>query len=220
LPPITMPSMTEKLALQAGGRPAIGAGTMTVLAFTSVFIEDRLDAPALVGVGSRAAVVLRLTPARRSDLYELGEAIWDSGVVLSLQAHQVGRYGLLRAVLELPATRHGYFETCLPLSDGDVQEFVAAAGESGVVDLHIDHTTHDRILPYSCRAAGIGEVIDTALDALSDLDHPGTQGELAEARAGLRAMCPHPDAGWDWETTLRLHVIDITESHVNVNIDR
>jgi hypothetical protein len=160
LPPITAPSFTDRIAEQTrAGYPA-GTGSVGFVAPHYTFTED--GSARYMGLCGRAVILVRLTPDLRADLYDLGEAIEASGASLYLDAHP----GFLRASLLLPSMDFE-LDTGMLLSVGNVQEFLQAAYVSGTVELHISHSTHDRLLPFTCVAAGIRAVLDAGFDLIT-----------------------------------------------------
>ncbi|WP_220731351.1 hypothetical protein [Streptomyces radicis] len=160
LPPITTRSFTDLIAERVRAHHPPGTGPVGNVVTHNVFAED--DAAIYLGAGGRAAVVVRLTPALRPDLYGLGEAIEDNGASLYLDAHA----GFLRASLLLPALDFD-LDTGMLLDEGNVQEFLWAAYTTETVELHISHAAHDRLLPFTCAAPGIRAVLDAGFDLIT-----------------------------------------------------
>ncbi|GEC08683.1 hypothetical protein SSP24_63380 [Streptomyces spinoverrucosus] len=206
LPPIKEPSKTEQFAQDARrDRPADEHWTSTRVFPYVDLLRDRDDSPLYLGVSGRPAILLRLSGRMRADLDGLGELIRDKGADLFLQGHRLGRYGMVRAVLQLPEYDL-IFETPLTLAHGDVQEFIAAAYQDEAVELHLAHAHDARSLGFACRAAGIQPVVDAVLDAVRGLRHPTTPAEQAAPVAALEARFPQISDGLSDGTRIRLSV--------------
>lgn len=160
LPPITVPSFTDQTAAQTRRNFPVGTGPVRVVTTHKTHAEA--GSVVYMGLGGRAAVVVDLTPDQRADLYDLGEAIEDTGASLYLDAHP----GFLRASLLLPSMDID-LDTGMVLGMGDVQEFLAAAHATETVELHISHATHDRLLPFACAAPGLRQVLAAGLDLIT-----------------------------------------------------
>ncbi|MFW6691615.1 hypothetical protein [Streptomyces sp. MAR4 CNX-425] len=174
LPRITGSSFTDLLAAHTRARHAPGTGPVAVVVRHGLFAED--GGVVFMGLAGRAAIVVRLTPQLRADLHGLGEAIVADGAELYLDAHE----GFLRASLLLPALSVD-LDVGMLLREGNVQEFLRAAYDTETVELHIEHTTHDRVLPYVCEAPGVRAVLDEGFDYY-------TQSPPADLRASLLAV--------------------------------
>jgi hypothetical protein len=175
LPPITAPSFTDRVAEQTRASFPAGTGPVDTVLQHGTFAED--GSAVYMGLGGRAAVLVRLTPDLRADLYDLGEAIEDTGTAsLYLDAHS----GFLRASLLLPGLDFD-LDTGMLLSEGNVQEFLHFAYVTETVELHISHSTHDRLLPFTCAAPGIRAVLDAGFDLI-------TRPAPADLRASLVAV--------------------------------
>lgn len=174
LPRITVTSFTDRLAEHVRGRHEPGTGPVGMIVQHRVFAED--DGVVFMGLAGRPAIVVRMTPRLRADLYDLGEAIVAHGAALYLDAHE----GFLRASLALPAMTVE-LDTGLLLREGNVQEFLRALYDTESVELHIQHTTHDRLLNYACEAPGVRAVLDEGFDYC-------TQPPPADLRASLLAV--------------------------------
>ncbi|WBB64119.1 hypothetical protein O7599_17065 [Streptomyces sp. WMMC500] len=174
LPGITVSSFSDRLTAHARGLHPPGTGPVAVIMQHSMFAEE--DQVVVMGLARRPAMVVRMTPRLRADLYDLGEAIVADGAVLYLDAHE----GFLRASLALPAMT-SELDTGMLLREGNVQEFLEAAYATETVELHIQHTAHDRLLNYTCAAPGIRAVLDEGFDLY-------TQSPPADLRASLEAV--------------------------------
>lgn len=174
LPRITVSSFTDRLAAHVRGLHEPGTGPVSMIVQHRIVAED--DGVVFMGLAGRPAIVIRMTPQLRADLYDLGEAIVVDGAVLYLDAHE----GFLRASLALPAMTVE-LDTGMLLREGNVQEFVRAAYDTETVELHVQHTTHDRLLNYTCEAPGIRAVLDEGFDLY-------TQSPPADLRASLLAV--------------------------------
>ncbi|MGH3388449.1 MAG: hypothetical protein ACRDOO_06175 [Actinomadura sp.] len=216
MPPVTEPSKTEQFAEHARRlRPADEHWTHTQVLSYVELLRDRYDSPLYVGVSGRPAILLCLSGRMRTDLDGLGELIRRKGAHLFLRGHRLGRYGMLRAVLELPEYDL-IFETPLTLAHGDVQEFISAGYQNEAVEFHLAHTSDARPLRFTCAAAGIRPVVDAALDAVRGLDHPTTQAEQAAPAAELEARFPKISDGLGGRTRIRLTVTGPADDVVTV----
>jgi len=213
LPPVGESSRTELLATRA--REQYPAATMHTQIVPYVeLLRDRFDAPLYVGLGGRAAIVLVLSRRMRADLRGLGARIERDGARLYLSGQRLGRYGILRAVLELPE-RELIFETPLTLAHGDVREFLGAA-YAGTVELHIGHTHDPWPLQYACSAAGIRPVVAAAITTVAGLAYPTTVEEQAGPAAELAARYPKISDGLSRRTRVRLRVAGRADGVVSV----
>ncbi|WP_399886028.1 hypothetical protein ACGH7X_16315 [Streptomyces sp. BBFR51] len=185
LPPITARSFTDRVTEQTRASWPAGTGPVDSHLPHSLFTKDRTVA--YVGVGDRAAIVVRLTPDLRADLYDLGEAIADSGASLYLDAHA----GFLRASLLLPLTDFD-LDVGMLLGEGDVQEFLRAAHANETVELHVDHATHDRVLAFTCSAAGIRAAVDAGFDLLAGPAPTDLQAAMAAVNGSLNPSAHIP----------------------------
>lgn len=174
LPQITTPSFTDRIAEQSRATYPAGTGPVGNVMAHHLFAED--GSAVYMGLGGRAAVVVRMTPELRPDLYGLGEAIDDSGASLYLDPHP----GFMRASLLLPLMDCD-IHTGLLLKEGNVQEFLQAAYATETVELHISHSTHDRLLTFTCATPGIRAVLDAGFDLIS-------RPAPADLRASLTAL--------------------------------
>ncbi|WP_181785624.1 hypothetical protein [Streptomyces phytophilus] len=174
LPRITVSSFTDRLAAHARSLHPPGTGPVAVVMQHRTFAEE--DGVVFMGFAGRPGIVVRMTPRLRADLYGLGEAVAADGAVLYLDAHE----GFLRATLVMPAMAVE-LDTGLLLREGNVQEFLAAAYATETVELHVQHTTHDRLLNYTCAAPGLRAVLDEGFDLY-------TQPPPADLRAALPAV--------------------------------
>lgn len=174
LPRITVSSFTDRLADHARSLHPPGTGPVAVIMQHRTFAED--DNVIFMGFAGRPGIVVRMTPRLRADLYDLGEAIVGDGAELYVDAHE----GFLRATLVLPATTVE-LDTGLLVREGNVQEFLAAAYATETVELHIQHSTHDRLLNYTCAAPGIRAALDEGFDLY-------TQPPPADLRSSLLAV--------------------------------
>ncbi|NRQ31847.1 hypothetical protein HII36_08340 [Nonomuraea sp. NN258] len=216
MPPVTEPSKTEQFAEDARQhRPADEHWTHTQIFAYQELLQDRYDSPLYVGVSGRPAILLCLSGRMRADLDGLEELIRDMGADLFLEGHRLGRYGMVRAVLELPE-RNLIFETPLTLAHGDVQEFVSAGYRAKAVELHLSHASDARSQRFTCRAAGLRPVVEAALDAVRGLDHPTTPAEQAAPVAELEARFPDIGDGLTGRTRIRLTVTGPADDVVTV----
>ncbi|MCI2421637.1 hypothetical protein MOQ72_29805 [Saccharopolyspora sp. K220] len=216
LPPVTEPSKTaqfEEFARQH--RPADEHWTHTQVFSYPELLRDRYDSPLYVGVTGRPAILLCLSGQMRRDLDGLDELIRRKGADLFLQGHRLGRYGMVRAVLQLPEYDL-IFETPLTLAHGDVQEFVSAGYRNEAIELHVAHVNGSRSLRFVCQAARIRSVVDAVLEAVHGLQHPTTPAEQAAPTAELEAEFPTISDGLSGRTRIRLTVTDSAEDVVTV----
>ncbi|MGP4005303.1 hypothetical protein [Streptomyces sp. 4N124] len=160
LPPITAPSIADQTAAQT--RRGFPAGTGPVRVVTSHSTYAEAGSVVYMGLGGRAAIVVELTRDQCRNFYDLGEAIEDNGASLYLDAHP----GFLRASLLLPSMDID-LDTAMLVGAGDVQEFLTAAHATETVELHISHATHDGMLPLTCAAPGLREVLEAGLDLIT-----------------------------------------------------
>jgi hypothetical protein len=206
MPPAAAPGRTEQFREHA--RERAGTGDHGVLVRILTFREllrGRSDLPLYVGLAGRPAIVLCLSARMRAGLDGLEKRVRREGARLFLQGHRLGRYGLVRAVLELPEYEL-IFEAPLTLADGDVQEFLLAAYRSEVVELHLAHADDARSLGFTCRAAGIRPIVDAALEAVHGLAHPASAAEVAEPADALEARFPTVGDGLTGDSRVRLTV--------------
>ncbi|WP_329256169.1 hypothetical protein OG417_16015 [Actinoallomurus sp. NBC_01490] len=206
MPPVTEPSKTEQYA-ESGrlDRPADEHWSHTQVFSYIELLRDRYDAPLYVGVSGRPAILLCLSGRMRADLDGLDDLIRRKGADLFLQGHRLGRYAMVRAVLELPE-HELIFETPLTLAHGDVQEFLTGAYREEAIELHLAHVRDARPLAFTCRAAGVHQVVDAVLDAVHGLDHPTTHAEQAAPTAEMEARFPRISDGLTGRTRIRLTV--------------
>ncbi|WP_407560287.1 hypothetical protein [Streptomyces sp. 184] len=174
LPRITVSSFTDRLTAHARTLHPPGTGPVSVIMQHRTFAEE--DGVVFMGFAGRPGIVVRMTPQLRADLYDLGEAIAVDGAVLYVDAHE----GFLRISLVLPEMAVE-LDVGLLLREGNVQEFLASAYATETVELHIQHTTHDRLLNYTCAAPGLRAVLDEGFDLY-------TQPAPADLRASLLAV--------------------------------
>lgn len=218
MPPVTEPSKTEQVAEHARrNRPADEHWTHTQVFSYLELLRDRDDAPLYVGVDGRPAILLRLSGRMRANLDGLDDLIQRKGATLFLGGHRLGRYGMVRAVLELPEYDL-IFETPLTLAHGDVQEFLSGSYRNEAVELHIGHVTDTRRLRFTCQAAGIRPVVDAALHTLRGVDHPTTTAEQEAPAAELEARFPKISDGLGARTRVRLTATAPAEEVVTVVI--
>ena len=206
MPPVGEPSKTEQIVEFARQqRPADEHWTHTQVVSYVDLLRDRYDSPLFVGLSGRPAILLRLSGRMRADLDGLAELVQREGANLFLQGHRLGRYGMVRAVLELP--EHDLiFETPLTLAHGDVQEFLLGGYQNEAVELHIAHLGDARTLRFVCRAEGIRPVVGAVLNAVRGLGHPVTHEEQAAPIARLEAKFPKISDGLTGRSRVRLTV--------------
>lgn len=195
-----MPSTAARLVGEA-------SGAKRVVTMYSTILGEHDDAPLIVGIDRRAAVLLRLTPAERADLDELDDALRERGATLHVRGEELGRHGMVRVVLGLPDTRPGRFEAVLSLADGDVQEFFAAAHANDSIELHVFHATDERMVSATCSGPELRQVIRAAIQAILALEHPATAADREEPAAELAKRYPEATDGLDEPATVRLSVV-------------
>ncbi|MDX3232622.1 hypothetical protein [Streptomyces sp. ME19-01-6] len=189
LPPITEPSETDLgAAMMRRSMPGYH-GPADGVSMHHNLHHGRLDTPCYVGLGGRAAVVLCLARETRRNLDSVHDALATGEPTLFLHGHQLGEYGLLRAVLVL-ADEGLAFETPMSLAGGDVQEFLAAAYAGQRIELHLGHEMKDQLLPLAYHARGVRAVLDSALATLAGLPQLSNVAEQNEPLARLRARFP------------------------------
>ncbi|MCP3804600.1 hypothetical protein NLX83_35550 [Allokutzneria sp. A3M-2-11 16] len=216
MPPVGEPSKTEQIVEFARQqRPADEHWVHTQIISYVELLRDRYDAPLFVGLSGRPAILLRLSGQMRADLDGLGELIEREGANLFLQGYRVGRYGMVRAVLELPEYDL-IFETPLTLAHGDVQEFLLGGYQNGAIELHIAHLGDARTLRLLCQANGIQPVVSSVLSAVRGLRHPTTPEEQAGPIAQLEAKFPKISDGLAIRNRIRLVVTGQAEDVVAV----
>ncbi|MFE0024912.1 hypothetical protein [Amycolatopsis sp. NPDC059021] len=206
MPPAVDPGSTERFAERVRELSQAGRhGTLTQVFDYLELLRGRQDLPLFAGVSGRAAILLSLSGRMRANLDGLDELIRRKGARLYLQGHRLDRFGIVRAVLELPEYEL-IFEAPLTLADGDVQEFVSAAYQNEAVEVHLTHTSGTEPARFACRAAGIRPVVDAALEAVRGLDHPATHAEQATAADELEVRFPTVGDGLSGRTRVRLTV--------------
>lgn len=178
---------------------------------------DLLDKPRYVGLGGRAAIVLRVAEATRSDLVSIRDALNTGDPMLFLQAHRAGRHGLLRAVVVL-ADSGVAFDTPLSLAGGDTQEFLAAAYANEAIEVHISHQVQDQLLALEYRADGFRAVVEPVLAALTGLHAPANSEEGDQALAAFLAQIPVPCEGLTNDGAIQLDPIGRADMAVKVTI--
>lgn len=216
MPAVKEPSKTQQYAdLARQQRPANEHWSQTQVFSYLELLRGRYDAPLYAGVAGRPAILLGLSGRFRADLDGLGDLIGRSGGSLFLSGQRLGRYGMIRAVLELPEPDL-IFETPLTLAHGDVQEFLSAAYQNEAIELHLAHTADKRTLAISCHAAGIRPVADVVLQAVRGMKHPHSPAEQKRPVAELEKRFPKIDAGLTSQTQVRLTVTGQADSVVKV----
>lgn len=167
-------------------------------------LHGRSNCPVYVGVIGRPAILLCLSTALRANLDGLDTLIRQKGAQLYLAGHRVGRYGLVRAVLELPEYEL-IFETLLSLADSDVHEFLIGAYENEAFELHLAHVNDSRrAIHVTYQAAGLRPIVDAALDAVRGLDHPMSAAEKDPPASELESRFPRVSDGLTARTRVRL----------------
>lgn len=216
LPPITEPSKSADIAARAR-RDAPKDGHSTHLQVFSYLelLRDRHDSPLHVGLTGRAAILLSLTGRLRPNLTGLADRIQRSGGRLFLEGLRLGRYGMLRSVLELPEYDL-IFETPLTLAHGDVREFLSAAHEHESIELHLTHLDDPRPMRFVCQATAIRPVVAAAVAAVRGLDHPTTLAEQVGPVRELEARFPTTSDGLTDQVRIPLTVTGPAEDVVTV----
>jgi hypothetical protein len=216
LPRITEPSETDLSAAMMRRNMPTERGPAMYVNRHSILDLGQLDTPRYLGLGGRAAIVLRLARTTRADMSSLGAALSVGEPRLFLRAHQVDRYGLLEARIVLPDEGLA-FDTLMSLASGDAQEFLAAAYDNETIELHLSHQTDDRLLALAYRAHGVRPVLDRVLDTLTDLAPPNAD-ERDEVVARCRARLDRPGDEPPTETAVRLESAGQAELAVSVQV--
>lgn len=214
LPGILVPSRTDRLVAKAlAGEPAVFVVRHDYLAG-----EER-DRPSYLGLGGRAMIFLNASARLCPDLDALGAALQQRGARLYVHAHRAGRYGFLRLDLVLPGLAYDLDTASSPV-EGDLQEFLVVAHQTGVVELHISRESSGRTLSCACAATEFRSVVDRALTGLAGTAHPGTPDEQDTFAAELRSALPSANRGLDPAAAISLPVTDAAPSFVAVEVVR
>lgn len=212
LPGILVPSRTDTLVARAkDGEPSVFVVRHDFLA------GEVRDRPSYVGVGARAMVVLNASDRLCPDLNALGADLQRTGAVLVAQAHRAGRFGFLRLNLVLPGLAYDIDTSGSPV-DGDLQEFLAVAHQTGIVELHVSSESTGRTLSCACSASGFRSAVDRALAGLADADHPAGPAEQDVFAAELRSVLPVVEYEVDRPAAIALRVIGGAPSFVAVEV--
>lgn len=204
LPPLSRAGMTTEFAARARAESRPGEhGSLTQVFSYLELLRDRYDVPLFYGAAGRPAILLGVSDRLRTSLDGLRERIDRSGAKLYLQGHGFRRFGLIRAVLELPEYDL-IFEAPLSIADGDVQEFLTAAHHNESIELHLAHAIDATTLAFEFQADGIRPVINAALTALHGLDHPAEALEIDSAANDMEARFPSVSAGLTRKTRVQL----------------
>ncbi|MFI6503148.1 hypothetical protein [Nonomuraea typhae] len=186
LPGILVPSNTDLLVVKARSEPPEDGKPSIFVVRRDFLAGEERDSPSYLGVGARATIFLNLSSRLCPSLKRLGAALQRDGARLYVHAHRAGRHGFLRLNLSLPGLDHD-FDTAISPVDGNVQEFLAVACQTGVIELHLSHESSGTALSCACSAALVQPVADRALAELADAGHPATPAEHDAFNAGLRA---------------------------------
>lgn len=212
LPGILVPSRTDTLVARAlNGEPAVFVVRHDYLA------GEELDRPSYVGLGARAMIFLNASARLCPDLTALGADLQEHGALLYVHAHRAGRFGFLRLNLVLPGLTYDIDTASSPV-DGDLQEFLAVAHQTGVVELHVSRESSDRTLTCTCSASTFRAVADRALAGLAGTAHPGSPDEQLTFAEELRSVLGVVDRGLDPAAAIPLVVTDGAPSFVAVEI--
>lgn len=214
LPGILVPSRTDTLVARAlSGEPPV------FLARHDYLAGEERDRPSYLGLGARAMIFLNASSRFCPDLDALGAALQQHGAMLYVHVHRAGRYGFLRLNLVLPGLAYDLDTASSPV-EGDLQEFLAVAHQTGVVELHISRESSGRTLSCACAATEFRSVVDRALAGLAGAAHPRTPDEQDVFAAELRAVLPSANRYLDPAVAISLPVTDAAPSFVAVEIVR
>jgi hypothetical protein len=169
---------------------------VTILTFHD-FVRTRVDWPFFLGIDDRAAVCVRLSQKLTPDLDGVARGLDAQGPTLLFAAYRGGGYPLLRTVLLLPA--HGpyplEFEAPLVLSQGDVQDFCIALLDTGMVELHVSHTTDRRMLSVGFSAPEGREVLLRVIRQIMGAPYPADETGVPQAIDQMGADFPEFTSG-------------------------
>jgi hypothetical protein len=212
-----VPSETDRVVAKArkdypgGGKPAIFVVRHDYLAG-----EER-DQPSYVGVGGRAMIFLNLSARRCPDLQRLGAGLQSGSSSLYLHPHRAGRYGFLRLNLLLAGLDHD-IDTGVSPVDGNVQEFLAVAYQTGTIELHLSRESSATVLSCTCSTSALRPVIDRALDELAAAEHPVSRAEHDTFVQGLRSALVAVNDSLDPAAAISLTVTDSAPSFVPLEV--
>jgi hypothetical protein len=142
------------------------------------------DQPSYLGVGARAAIFLNLSSRLCPNLDRLGAALQQNGARLYVHAHRADRYGFLRFNLDLSGLDH-VLDTAVSPVNGNIQEFLAVAHQTEVIELHLSRESSDEALCCACSTDTLRPVVDRALAELAGAEHPASPAEHDAFAAGL-----------------------------------
>ncbi|QWF79764.1 hypothetical protein [Amycolatopsis sp. CA-230715] len=185
LPGILVPSKTDLFVAKARSKPPNdGEPSIFVVQHDFLAGEER-DTPSYLGVGARATMFVNLSSRLCPSLKTLAVALEQDGARLYVHAHRADRYGFLRFDLSLSGLG-GDLDTAISPVDGNIQEFLAVAYQTGVIELHLSRESSNTSLSCACSADAIEPVVDRALAELADAEHPATPTEHDSFVAKLR----------------------------------
>lgn len=175
------------------------------------------DSLSYLGLGARAAIYVNLSSRLCPDLNALSAALQQDGAWLYLHAHRTDRYGFLRLSLELSGLAYN-FDTAVSLADGNAQEFLAVAYQTGVIELHLSRESSDESLCCACSTSTFRSVVDRALAELADAEHPASPAEHDTFAAGLRSALAEVDDSLDPAAAISLTATDSVPPFVALEV--
>lgn len=217
LPGILVPSRTDMFVAKAKSDPPDdGKPNIFVVQHDFLAGKDR-DNPSYLGLGARAAIYVNLSSRLCPDLNALGVALQQGGARLYLHAHRTDRYGFLRLNLDLSGLAY-ILDTAVSLVDGNVQEFLAVAHQTGVIELHLSRESSDEALCCACSTGTFRSVVDRALAEMADAEHPASPAEHDTFAAGLRSALVAVNDSLDPAAAISLTVTDSAPPFVALEV--
>jgi len=200
--PSWMDSIRDSLRREGAQKSTTIGGAAEQVSFDDI-VDDLPDQPYFTALNGRAGICLRLSPDKAPSIDSLLPA-GRQDTELHFQAYTPGGYPILRTVLFLPIEAL-MFESSLFLIDGDVQEFIIAALDSEIIELHISKTDDDRSLSVVCQAHGVRTALGNALDSLRPLDHSADEDQRRSALDRMTQDFPEVTDGLSERTQVMLH---------------
>lgn len=170
-----------------------------------------------LGLGARAAIYVNLSSRLCPDLSALSAVLQRDGASLYLHPHRTARYGFLRLSLELAGLAYN-FDTAVSLVDGNVQEFLAVAYQTGVIELHLSRESSDESLCCACSTSAFRSVVDRALAELTNAEHPASPAEHDAFAVGLRSALVEVTDSLDPAAAIPLTVTDSVPPFVALEV--